>query len=437
MLARARIVRSAVWPAVWSMIVALAVVVAAPGVSAQAAPDQVRINARWTSVVDGAGRTWAGRTGFTGPVNRSDGLAGRPIAGTDDDVLYRSNLWGMTTFGHLVANGDYRVRLLMAEDYHSQPGRRVFDVAAEGRTVLAGVDIIAAVGARATAYDREFTTTVADGSLDLAFTAKADKPLVSAIEIVRLPGGSATDGTPGEEPTSPDTAAVQALATDPDVSGGGLEPTLRDGVLTTRAGAGDSRSEVFWGTVSGGRFKLTRGTTVTTQFQVRHHFADPRTGRAPDPSTWHTIFQLHGPTLTETWPSPPVTLSWQDGGYRVGGGAVVPTASGSTTNQGSWFPWSWPAPDDQWRTITVTTYLEGPGRGWVSLSIDGRAAFTRWKPRAGTMYTDSGAYSHRMITVKTGLYTGTASPTWDRWVQQRNVSVRLEGRQGPTTAVLR
>lgn len=416
----------------------------------------VRINARWGSVVDGAGRTWAGRVGFEGArVNRSDGLAGKPIAGTTDDILYQSNVWGMTSFRRELPNGDYRVRLLMAEDYHQAAGRRVFDVTAEGRPVLSKVDIVGAVGARATAYDRTFTTRVTDRSLDLGFVAVADNPLVSAIEIVRVakPGetaptpakggtygtGSIDKGGLGTKPNAPGTGVADTvdefLAATVDVSGGGIKPTLVDGLLKASAGGGDSRSEVFWGTMNSGRYRWSRGTTVTTEFQLRHRFSDPVTGAMPNPATWHTIYQLHGPTLANSWPAPPVSIAWQNGTYRVGGGAAVPTTTGALTYRGSWYQPYAPAPENVWRTIKVTTYLEGPARGWMSVWIDGQPYMTKWKPVAGTMYTDSGAYSHKEISLKSGLYTATKSPTWSRWVEQRDMRVTVTTAAGTTVAI--
>ena len=192
---------------------------------------------------------------------------------------------------------------------------------------------------------------------------------------------------------------------------------------------------MFWGNSVEGRFRLSRGTTVTTTFQMRHSFSDPATGTKPNPSTWHTLYQLHGPTLKNAWPSPPITIAWQDGTYRVGGGVNVPTSTGGQVNHGTWYQPYAPAPENQWRTFKVETFLDGPGRGWVSVWIDGEPYLQRWKPRAGTMYTDSGAYSHKEISVKSGLYTGTNSPTWSRWVEQRSLTMTIASPTGTRTAV--
>lgn len=82
-----------------------------------------------------------------------------------------------------VPKGTYRVRLMLVEPTHSQRGKRVFDVAAEGRTVARGIDIARSVG-RGRAHDVTFTVPVTDGVLDLRFVARVGRPVVSAIEVV-------------------------------------------------------------------------------------------------------------------------------------------------------------------------------------------------------------------------------------------------------------
>lgn len=466
------------------------VVSAQEGAGAAPGPSTVRVNTRWEKVVDSEGRVWSGRAGFTGPAKPSSGGVGRDILGTTEDVLYRTNVFGATGYSAAVTDGTYRVRLLMAEDYHARAGGRVFDVLAEGRPALEGVDIAGSVG-RHHAYDRTFDTTVDDGRLDLTFVAKADVALVSAIEIVPAPapGDVAPSGRTGSEqtthaeaaptaapattpsvstgettststttsmssadstsealvpsgsslpPKSPVNRLASSLALSADVKGGGFAPLVSQGSVLSSAGAGDSRSEVFWGTSEQGRIALKRGDTVTAEFQVRHFLRDPLTGAAPSPNTWHTFFQLHGPTHRNTWPGPPLAFAWQNGTYRIGGGASVPSTNGTPVlNKGSWFQPYLAAPDGVWRSFKVQTYLGGPGKGWVSVWVDGKPYIQRWKPTAGTMYTESGPYSHKEINIKSGLYTGTNSPTWRRSVEHRGMRVEWTSPGGGVTAALR
>jgi hypothetical protein len=82
-----------------------------------------------------------------------------------------------------VPNGTYEVRLHFAEIFWTDPGRRIFSVTAEGLPAVTDLDMVATVGA-ATALVRTATRTVTDGALTLTFTATADQPKVSAIEVV-------------------------------------------------------------------------------------------------------------------------------------------------------------------------------------------------------------------------------------------------------------
>lgn len=396
-----------------------------------------RVNARWQQITDSRGNVWSPRSGFAGPADRSDILRATDIRGTSNDAPYQSNLYGLTGYDLSVPAGSYQVRLLMAEDYHTAAGRRVFNVSAEGRTVLSDVDIVRAVGTGA-AYDRSFTTNVIDGTLNLGFSAKADKALVSAIEVVRTGAASGTatapapSPAPSPAPTSSDTpAGTDLLTTSHDVQWAGRQPTFSTGTITSSAGGGDARSEVFWETPQSGRIRLPRYASVTAEFDVWHQLQNPSTGQLPDSSTWHVLYQLLGPTQANTWPGPPLTVAWANGTYRIGGGAAVPDASGTLRFKGSWFAPYPAAPLNTWRTFKITTYLDGPGSGWVSIWIDGKQVMNRWKPLAGTFYTGAGSYSHKDVQVKTGLYTGTNSPTWTRSAKHRNI--RLTWTVGGTT----
>lgn len=149
-----------------------------------AQPFASRITARWHAITDSSGRVWAAGAGQLGTGGNSTTLVGKDVRGTNEDALYQVNAFGVRSYAVAVPrSGRYRVRLLMAEDYFTAAGGRVFDVLAEGNRVLDRVDIAAAVG-RAAAYDRTFTADVTDGLLNLEFVARANHPLVSAIEVL-------------------------------------------------------------------------------------------------------------------------------------------------------------------------------------------------------------------------------------------------------------
>lgn len=157
----------------------------------------LRVSTAPAAVTDSAGQTWRARTGFTGGRYAQSYDASMQIAGTSDQALYRHELVGMSRYAAAVPAGTYRVTLKMREFWWTKAGQRVFDVDAEGRRALSGVDIVKAVG-KDRAYDRSFDTTVTDGTLDLGFSATADVALVSALQITPL---SSTGTTPATSST--------------------------------------------------------------------------------------------------------------------------------------------------------------------------------------------------------------------------------------------
>jgi hypothetical protein len=95
------------------------------------------------------------------------------ISGTADDALYQDERWtpgGSYTYEVPVANGTYKVDLLLAEIYYgiTGAGQRVFDMAIEGQALAAlqNIDIFARVGANA-AFTVTQQVTVSDGSLSI------------------------------------------------------------------------------------------------------------------------------------------------------------------------------------------------------------------------------------------------------------------------------
>ncbi|PAP75947.1 hypothetical protein BSZ37_05580 [Rubrivirga marina] len=120
------------------------------------------------------------------------------IAGTDADSLYltgRTSTGRRERFAYRIAvpeAGLYILRLHFAEIYWGVPGgepggvgSRVFDVDAEGQTIIDDFDITAEAGP-ATAVVKQFTVYVAeDDTLDVGFFASVDQPHVAAIEVSR------------------------------------------------------------------------------------------------------------------------------------------------------------------------------------------------------------------------------------------------------------
>lgn len=83
----------------------------------------------------------------------------------------------------------YSVRLHFLEpDSGVQPGQRVFDVALQGRKVLAALDVAAAAGGPWRTLERAFDGIVAEDSITLALDPRGNlPPVLSGIEIIEQP----------------------------------------------------------------------------------------------------------------------------------------------------------------------------------------------------------------------------------------------------------
>ena len=123
------------------------------------------------------------------------------IINTMDTALYlneRTALPGELSFSYRfpVVNGTYEVRLHFAEIYHGIAagtgdgiGNRLINVSIEGIARLTNYDIVLEAGGPATAIIVDsIMVDVIDNQLDIDFSAFADKPKISAIEIFPTSG---------------------------------------------------------------------------------------------------------------------------------------------------------------------------------------------------------------------------------------------------------
>jgi hypothetical protein len=135
------------------------------------------------------------------------------ISATDEDAIYlveqSSNADGRGFRYEIpVSNREYVVRLHFAEIYWGAPGggptgagSRVFSVNIEGQPRLVNFDLVQEVGTTS-AVIRNFPVSVTDGRLNINFSASANRPMVSAVEVYSLSTST----------TSTSTAAVSSLA---------------------------------------------------------------------------------------------------------------------------------------------------------------------------------------------------------------------------------
>lgn len=147
----------------------------------------VRINSGGNPYVDPDGAPWDTDFGYGPSLTFTNA---QPIAGTDDDLVFQSERYGLASQGGLdysfdLPDGDYRVRLLLAELWYQLPGQRVFDIAVEGALVADNLDLAGTYG-RFVATVLEYDVSVTDGSLDLEFLPVVQNPKVNGIEIYYL-----------------------------------------------------------------------------------------------------------------------------------------------------------------------------------------------------------------------------------------------------------
>jgi len=111
------------------------------------------------------------------------------ISGTDEDVIFQSEKYGMVTYKIRLLNGSYNVKLMFAENYFDQSGSRIFDVYLEQNRVIENLDIYSLVGKNA-AYVNEITDVkINDGVMDIQFAEKIDNAVLCGIIITPVSTG--------------------------------------------------------------------------------------------------------------------------------------------------------------------------------------------------------------------------------------------------------
>ncbi|MBN1275589.1 right-handed parallel beta-helix repeat-containing protein [Candidatus Woesearchaeota archaeon] len=164
------------------------------------------INAGGDEYAASDGNTYEPDSHYAGgtPLDRGD----IPVANTEDDYLYSTERYGDFTYSLPVAPGTYEVTLKFMEGYLSTTGGRVFDVRAEGTTIINDLDIYEQAG-RDAAHDRTFTIQVNDEELDLDFVPGVQNPQVGAILVkgeqsAPPPLGTCDDGKQNQDETGID-----------------------------------------------------------------------------------------------------------------------------------------------------------------------------------------------------------------------------------------
>jgi hypothetical protein len=136
-------------------------------------------------------------------------------------AVYQTERYGTMTYTlpNLTIGGSYKVRLHFAEIYQSATGKRVFNVAINGTTVLSNYDIYAETGARYKAVVKEYTATAnASGQIAIQFTNITDNAKISGIEIIKIvtntPPAVATPASANPNPAAGATTELSVLGSD-------------------------------------------------------------------------------------------------------------------------------------------------------------------------------------------------------------------------------
>jgi hypothetical protein len=105
------------------------------------------------------------------------------ISGTDEDIIFQSEKYGMVTYKIRLPNGRYDVKLMFAENYFNQAGSRVFDVYLEQNREIENLDIYSLVGKNAAHISEILNVEINDGVMDIQFAEKIDNALLCGIVI--------------------------------------------------------------------------------------------------------------------------------------------------------------------------------------------------------------------------------------------------------------
>lgn len=143
---------------------------------------------------DASGQTFTPEKFVRASEGQTTQANGGDIAGTVDDVLYRTNRWGKWTMELPVTAGHYNVTIYTVEDYFDASGQRLIDIDAEGITLANGLDLFATSGKGVAHTISESNILVEDGNLSLTLDASVDNATASAILITSV------DGAIGEPP---------------------------------------------------------------------------------------------------------------------------------------------------------------------------------------------------------------------------------------------
>ncbi len=257
----------------------------------------IRIDAAGSKTyTDALGKVWIADKYFSGG---STSLGGFDIAGTTDDLFYATRRCG-TNFSYNIPipAGSYTLNLLFADASYSAGGR-LFNVTAEGNTILNKFDVVGSAG-KGNALTKSFPITITDGTLNLAFKSVLNNATISAIEIVPAATGPTIEWKAVASAPTVRAESLGGVVNGKLYSFGGLYADSSAHILAT------SRADVYdpitdtWTQLNDEPEPITHagvaidGTTI--------YFVGGYIGNHPAPATAH-VWKYD--TLTDTWAAGP------------------------------------------------------------------------------------------------------------------------------------
>jgi beta-galactosidase len=127
-----------------------------------------------------------------GPEGWQSSYTDTPVANTDDQELYKHQLWGQAGPIHTwrgLKPGKITVKLYMDDGYSRGPAQRIFDIAVNGTTVAKDLDIFAKAGGKDRALVKTFVVDAPEGTIRLSVPlVTSDNATLAAVELMDSSG---------------------------------------------------------------------------------------------------------------------------------------------------------------------------------------------------------------------------------------------------------
>jgi hypothetical protein len=186
-----------------------------------------------------------------GPEEWQSSYTDAAVANTDDQELYKHQMWGQAGLIHAwhgLKPGQITVKLYMDDGYFSGPNQRVFDIAINGTTVAKDFDIFTKAGGKNRALVETFVVDAPEGTVRLSVPhVTSDHATLAAVELRDSSGTVVRAVFRDERYTDPDGNLWTPISQQgddywkPDLSAA-IERARRDGtrVVLLTTGGGDA-----------------------------------------------------------------------------------------------------------------------------------------------------------------------------------------------------